>query len=102
MITEIELIEECCINCGIPFWITIKDKVRLQNSHEDFYCPRGHGQHYAKETEAERLRKAYDEALAEKGKLLRELTECKSKLPVPKRGRPKKQKEAPQSAGDGK
>ncbi len=41
------LAEECCIECGISFWITRKHQTELKNCENKFYCPNGHGQHYS-------------------------------------------------------
>lgn len=44
-----------CCNCGIPFAVPKSYKSTLRKTHEWFYCPNGHQQHYSQETEAEKL-----------------------------------------------
>lgn len=46
-----------CANCHIPFAMTDDLIDRLRKSHNSFYCPMGHGNHYSAETEEEKLRK---------------------------------------------
>ena len=50
------IVETCC-NCGIMFAVTGDENERLLRTHESFYCPRGHGQHYSGLSEAERLKR---------------------------------------------
>lgn len=44
---------ECC-NCGIPFGLTEDHQKRLRQTHEWFYCPNGHHQHYPGKTAEEK------------------------------------------------
>lgn len=46
-----------CCKCGVEFAMPAAWSDSLRESHAIFYCPAGHAQHYAGETEAERLRK---------------------------------------------
>lgn len=48
--------EECCF-CGVIFGIEQNHQKELLKTHQDFYCPNGHKQHYIAETEAERLKR---------------------------------------------
>ena len=54
------VIEECC-KCGVPFGITKDMQGRLFESHDWFYCPNGHPQHYDGPSDSEKLRKALAE-----------------------------------------
>ena len=47
--------EQCC-NCGMAFAMTKSFYNRKRKNHERFYCPAGHGQHYAGESEEEKLK----------------------------------------------
>lgn len=48
---------EICCNCGIAFALPLAMLERLKQTHDWFYCPSGHAQHYTAETEAETLKK---------------------------------------------
>jgi hypothetical protein len=56
-------IEECC-KCGIVFAMPGYLKRRRYDEGGLFYCPNGHGQHYAK-SEVQRLREKLDEQTRE-------------------------------------
>jgi hypothetical protein len=58
---EIEISEEICIVCGVPFWITKSYQKKLYRCHNTFYCPNGHVQYYPGETDFEKLKKAQRE-----------------------------------------
>lgn len=47
--------EECC-SCGMPFAMTADFRRRRLNDRKDWYCPRGHAQHYTGKSEAQKLR----------------------------------------------
>lgn len=49
-----ELVE--CYKCGMPFYMTGDFNTRRRDDHGWFYCPAGHGQHYTRKSEAEKLR----------------------------------------------
>lgn len=51
------LVIETCCNCGIVFGLDESYRRRLLQSHDDFYCPNGHPQHFVGETDKERLQK---------------------------------------------
>jgi hypothetical protein len=49
-------IQSCC-TCGVLFGLTNEQHDQLlKNKGKSFYCPNGHGQHYAGKSEAESLR----------------------------------------------
>jgi len=51
---------ECCI-CHIIWAITKDYKNDKKNSHNWFYCPNGHKQHYPQESREERLQRLLDQ-----------------------------------------
>jgi hypothetical protein len=51
----VNLIPETCPSCGTIFGLTEDHQSQLRQSCKVFYCPNGHGQHYAV-SEADRLR----------------------------------------------
>lgn len=51
---ELELVTEECITCGVLFAIPTKLQDKLIENHQEFYCPNGHGQHYAEKTQLEK------------------------------------------------
>lgn len=57
----IEFVTEECCNCGLPFAMTKDFQRRRINDHKNFYCPSGHSQHYAGETEAKKLSKKLEQ-----------------------------------------
>jgi hypothetical protein len=57
-------VEECC-SCGMVFALPHAMQLRLKKSHEWFYCPAGHTQHYTGQSDAEKA-----QAEAEKYKRL--------------------------------
>lgn len=73
-------IEEC-VNCGVPFGISMTLHDRFKKTRESFYCPFGHGQHYTGQNEEERLNQRVRELVEEKEVLKQELAA------KPKRGR---------------
>lgn len=54
-----------CCNCGITFGIEPDYQRELKKSHQRFYCPNGHKQYYASQTEEERLADALTRERAE-------------------------------------
>lgn len=48
---------ETCIECGVEFGVPAEFNRRRREDHKSFCCPSGHRQHYAGETEAEKLRR---------------------------------------------
>jgi len=45
-----------CANCGIHFGISTAFILSLKNSHNDFYCPKGHKNYFPQKTKEEMLR----------------------------------------------
>jgi hypothetical protein len=52
-----KLAVETCIRCGVAFGIPTDLRSGLLETQADFYCPNGHGQHFADETEAQKLQR---------------------------------------------
>ncbi len=52
-------VEHCC-NCGVAFGLSTSHRNELVKTHDWFYCPNGHRQHYTGQTEAERLQRELD------------------------------------------
>lgn len=50
------LTPQTCCNCGVLFAMEYWRTKRLQENHQTFYCPNGHGQSYTGPTEADRLK----------------------------------------------
>lgn len=50
----ITLESETCCNCGVVFGMESGHRHRLRQSHDWFYCPNGHGQHYTGKSEAQK------------------------------------------------
>lgn len=56
-------LEQCC-ECGMPFGMPVdfkNDRLKRRRIDMTFYCPRGHGQHYTGESEAQKLRRELEE-----------------------------------------
>ena len=55
--------EECC-NCHILFAMPqdFQEQMRGEHRGKNFYCPRGHEQHYAGESDVKRYKRMLDEA----------------------------------------
>lgn len=64
----IDFIMETCCNCCIPFFMPRYKKNELVKSHDLFYCPNGHAQHYsgksAQEKEIDDLQRKLTEQLS--------------------------------------
>lgn len=70
---------ECC-NCGVVFGMPSDLKERfLNNPDKSFYCPNGHGQHYAKSKE-QRLREEAERKLQQKENELANIAATKIQL----------------------
>jgi hypothetical protein len=48
------LTAETCCTCGLVFGLEAGHQRQLRESHEFFYCPNGHRQHYTAQTDKER------------------------------------------------
>lgn len=82
----VQMAEVVCCECGIPFMITAELQWRLKESHNAFFCPRGHRQYYGSKTEIEMerernaaLRRELDEARIELARVKRTLPRAKPK-----------------------
>jgi hypothetical protein len=64
-----------CYKCGCTFGMPNTMYNALKESHENFWCPSGHQQHFIGETEAERLRKKLHAETLAKEKAMREAAE---------------------------
>lgn len=64
-------IEDCC-TCGGPIALSQEQRRALLNSHESYYCPMGHRQHFVGESDAERAKRLEKELEAHKGWLQRQ------------------------------
>lgn len=54
---EIGLEIVICCECGMSFAFPAQIVQRFWRSHETFYCPAGHGQHFAGESDVEKLKR---------------------------------------------
>lgn len=52
---ETGLMVKSCVICGIRYAVPIAFIKERATDHETFYCPNGHGLHFTKENEEERL-----------------------------------------------
>lgn len=43
-----------CAHCGVVYGLESQYEAKLRESHETFYCPNGHRQHFPAQTEKER------------------------------------------------
>ncbi|MEE9354771.1 MAG: hypothetical protein V3U75_04200 [Methylococcaceae bacterium] len=50
----ISITEICCCECGVTYWITGHFNKELLKTRNAFYCPNGHKQSYAGETEEQK------------------------------------------------
>lgn len=50
-------VTETCYKCGIAFGLESNYQKELLRSHNSFYCPNGHSQHYIGESEADKLKR---------------------------------------------
>jgi DNA-binding XRE family transcriptional regulator len=58
----VSLATEVCCNCGMVFAMPEDYQRRRRDDRKNFYCPSGHPQHYAGETEAARLKRELERA----------------------------------------
>ena len=71
-----------CCECHIIFAITTDLYNRLCACHNTLYCPQGHAQHFADESNAEREKRLRLVAQAERDALAVELAKFKSRRKV--------------------
>lgn len=55
-VNEVDLIQMECGTCGLPYAITEAYYNILRDTHDTFYCPKGHPRHYAGKSDKETLR----------------------------------------------
>lgn len=53
---EVEIVTVNCSNCGCVFAMSQQMNKNYQNSHEIFYCPKGHPNYYPGKSHEEKLR----------------------------------------------
>lgn|ERR1700674_2979292 len=93
-----EVVLTCCHeDCGISFAVPNWWHRGKRESHAWFYCPNGHRQHFAKESDSERFRRERDNALQQRARLEQELVE--SQLEAVKAQRKAKRLEKRAAAG---
>ena len=49
---------EDCVACGVTFAMTTDYANKKKKDHRTFYCPNGHRQHYAEQSDEEKLKDA--------------------------------------------
>ena len=49
-----------CCSCSIDFHIPDMLWKTLRETHSDFYCPKGHGQHYTQKSDIEVVRESLE------------------------------------------
>lgn len=49
-----------CYKCGVSFGVSQSFRNQLRESHESFYCPNGHSQHFYGKTDAEKIQEKLD------------------------------------------
>lgn len=61
LITHLEVVE--CAGCHVTFGIEAAHVQRLRRSHEFFYCPNGHRQHFPGSSDVERAAAEHEQAM---------------------------------------
>lgn len=61
-ISEEKFIVIQCASCGISFAVTNNFKQRRLNDHNTFYCPTGHSNYYAQESDIDKANRLAREA----------------------------------------
>ena len=62
-----------CCSCGVPFAAPSFFFEKRRDTHEYFYCPNGHSQHFTAKTEAEKLKAELAEEQARHSRTLARL-----------------------------
>jgi hypothetical protein len=71
--------EQCCHDgCGISFAMTRDFNRRMRNSHDWWYCPQGHKQHYTGASDEQKLRDSQAREVALKDQLAAAIRESES------------------------
>ncbi len=78
---------EHCYSCGIAFALTADFQRRRRNDHATFYCPAGHGQHYAGQTEVQKLKQQLDQQERQLGQQARKLESAEQRAATAQRER---------------
>jgi hypothetical protein len=73
------VVQTCCI-CGMAFGVEENYDRARRDDHKQFYCPAGHGQHYAGKSEAEKLQERLDDAARRERSLNARLTHTRDQL----------------------
>jgi len=76
---DVNITEITCFNCGVVFWLTSEHQKKLVRCHNAFYCPNGHSQSYAGETDRQKLKRV-EEQLASRKEYNKELERSNSAL----------------------
>lgn len=58
----VTVVKVVCCNCHVVFGVESEMHAALRKSHDWFYCPNGHQQHYTGESEEARLQRALETA----------------------------------------
>jgi hypothetical protein len=53
--TTVTLVHETCYKCNVTFGLNSEQRDRLKRTHNDFYCPNGHAQHFVGKSDVEKL-----------------------------------------------
>lgn len=61
-VENLTMVTEVCCKCRVTFAMPESWRDHYRKTHEDFYCPAGHGQHYLAESVEETLRKRLAQA----------------------------------------
>ena len=54
---EVKIAQIDCCKCGMIFWVADEHLQKLLKCHNTFYCPNGHAQFFAGETDRDKLEK---------------------------------------------
>lgn len=92
---NVDLVQESCYTCHIPFWLEAKHQRDLKSQKTLFYCPNGHAQSYTGKSDAQLLQETkarLNTELAENARLVGIVVERGEELEKLKKGKPKKRK----------
>lgn len=56
MEAKVDIVQEDCLTCQMPFWVTREFLAIKRKNHERFYCPNGHNMYFPTKTDEEKLR----------------------------------------------
>ncbi len=63
---DIQISQETCCECSLVYWITEEHYQKLRKSKETFYCPNGHSQFYAGDSDAQKAANLKEQLRQEK------------------------------------